>query len=192
MAKTPRRQSAVRNRPTAKKSATRKKSPEKKSSSKGPSVAKKSDRAEEARRIKAEADAIARVKPDLKRKRKRGQLSAQKSEELLEAVVEGMQEKKAKNILIMDLTKIDSRVTDYFVICDADSRVHVNAIAQSIDEVAARKAGERSWHTEGRHNAEWILIDYVNVVAHVFLKEMRDYYNIEGLWADAEFKPVSQ
>lgn len=109
---------------------------------------------------------------------------------LLDSIIDGMQEKKAKNITILDLSGIENRIADFFVICDADSNTHVNAIADSVEEVVAKKTGEKPYHSEGHQNSEWILIDYVNIVVHVFLKETREYYNIEGLWGDAEIKTI--
>lgn len=105
---------------------------------------------------------------------------------LVDAIVDGMQERKAKNITIVNLSGIENSVADFFVICEADSKIHVEAIADSVDEIVQKETGERPFHAEGYENAEWILIDYINVVAHVFQKETRDYYNLEGLWADAE------
>ncbi len=110
---------------------------------------------------------------------------------LLDAIVEGMQEKKAHNIIIINLSEIENRAFDYFVICDADSKTQVEAIADSVQETVENKIKEKPFHTEGFQNAEWILIDYINIVAHVFQKETRDYYNVESLWADAEFKLIS-
>ena len=105
---------------------------------------------------------------------------------LVDAVIDGMQEKKAKNITVINLSEIENSVADFFVICDADSKTHVEAIADSVDEVVEKTTGERPFHAEGFENAEWILMDYINVVVHVFQKEIRDYYNLEALWADAE------
>lgn len=110
---------------------------------------------------------------------------------LLDSIVEGMQEKKARNIVVIDLTSIENRVSDYFVIADAESKTQVEAIAGSVEEEVLKQTGEKAFHAEGYSNAEWIIIDYINVVAHVFQKETRDYYNIEGLWADAEFKEIN-
>lgn len=110
---------------------------------------------------------------------------------LLDAVVEGMREKKAKNITILNLKDIENRVTDYFVICDADSNTHVNSIADSVEEIVEKMTSEKSYHTEGSQNGEWVLIDYINIVAHVFLRETREYYNIEGLWGDAEITAIN-
>lgn len=104
---------------------------------------------------------------------------------LTKSVVEGMLEKKAKNIKILDLRQIPNRVSDFFVICDAESTTHVNAIAGSVSEMVKKLTNEKPFHSEGWENSQWILLDYVNVVAHIFMKETRDFYNIEELWADA-------
>ena len=110
---------------------------------------------------------------------------------LLPQVIKIMKEKKAQNITVMDLQNITQRVTDYFVICDADSKTHVNSIADSIEETVLKLANEEVFHSEGNQNGEWILIDYINVVAHVFLKETREHYNIEGLWGDAKITLIN-
>jgi ribosome-associated protein len=110
---------------------------------------------------------------------------------LLDAIVEGMQEKKAKNIMVLNLSGLENRVTDYFVICDADSNTHVNSIADSVEEIVEKLTKERAYHTEGHQNGEWILLDYINVVVHVFLREAREHYNIEALWGDAEITLVN-
>lgn len=110
---------------------------------------------------------------------------------LLDAIVDGMQEKKAKNIAVLDLHNIENRIADFFVICDADSGTHVDAIASSVEEIVMKQTGERPYHSEGHQNSEWILVDYINIVAHVFLRETREYYNIEGLWGDAEIRTIN-
>jgi ribosome-associated protein len=110
---------------------------------------------------------------------------------LLDAIVEGMKDKKAKNITIINLIGLEHRVADYFVICDADSNTHVNAIADSVEESVIKNAKERPYHSEGKQNGEWILIDYVNIVAHIFMRETREFYNIEGLWADGEITHIA-
>ncbi|HWY37576.1 MAG TPA: ribosome silencing factor, partial [Bacteroidia bacterium] len=103
----------------------------------------------------------------------------------------GLEERKAKNIVVLDLFKINNRSFDYFVIADADSSTHVESIASSVEEEVKKKTGERPYHSEGWQNAEWILLDYVNVVVHVFQKPIRDFYNIEDLWADAEMQKIN-
>ena len=109
---------------------------------------------------------------------------------LAKLVVEGMQEKKANNVKILDLRGISNRVCDIFVVCDAESTTHVNSIADSVSETVKKKTNEKPFHTEGWENSQWILIDYVNVVAHVFMRETREFYNIEGLWADAQISEI--
>jgi len=124
-------------------------------------------------------------------KRPKKNATKQQTTSLLDAIVEGMQDKKAKNITIINLSKLEHRVADYFVICDADSNTHVGAIADSLEDSVIKKTGEKAYHSEGYQNAEWILVDYVNIVAHVFLRETREFYNIEGLWADGEFENIT-
>ena len=109
---------------------------------------------------------------------------------LLDCIVDGMQDRKAKNITIINLSKLENRVCDYFVICDADSNTHVEAIASSVEEMVKKKTNEKPYHSEGHGNAEWILIDYINIVVHVFQREIREFYNLESLWADAEIKTI--
>ncbi|MFN4235570.1 MAG: ribosome silencing factor [Bacteroidia bacterium] len=112
--------------------------------------------------------------------------------ELVKAIVLGMEEKKGKNIVYLDLRKIPNSVCEFFVICDAESTTQVNALAYSVEETVKKKTGESPWHMEGLSNNQWVLIDYVNVVAHVFQTPSREFYNIEKLWADAEFTYVSE
>ena len=105
------------------------------------------------------------------------------------AVIKGIQEKKGQNCVCLDLRKIPTAVCEYFIICEGTSSTQVAAIADSIKEEVKKATGERPFHSEGYENSQWILIDYVTVVVHVFLPDVREYYNIEDLWADAE--PVS-
>ena len=97
-----------------------------------------------------------------------------------------MQEKKAKNIVSLDLTGLADAVTDSFVICHVSSKMQVNAIYDFVVENVIKNCGERPYHREGYENAEWVLIDYVNVVVHIFLEDTRKFYHLEGLWADAK------
>lgn len=105
---------------------------------------------------------------------------------LVDAVVEGIQEKKGTNIAVLDLTELDHSVCEYFIICDGDSNTHVDAVAGSVEDIVRKMTTERPYHSEGFENAEWILLDYVDVVVHVFQRSMRSFYNLEGLWADAK------
>lgn len=101
-------------------------------------------------------------------------------------VAQGMYEKKAENIRILDMRKIQSASADYFVISSADNDKKVEAIAKSAEEEVKKQLNENPLHREGFENLEWVLLDFFNVVAHVFQDEKRDFYGIEQLWGDAE------
>lgn len=108
------------------------------------------------------------------------------AEALSKVIVKGMEEKKASDIVVMDLRKIKNSVADFFVICSGNSDNQLDAISKSIEE-EVHKAGETAaWKVEGKANGQWILMDYVNVVAHLFMKDQRDYYGLEELWGDAK------
>jgi ribosome-associated protein len=108
------------------------------------------------------------------------------NDELLTQIIKGIEEVKGDNIDILDLREIDNTVCDYFVICDGTSNTQVNAIANSVQKIVSKALADKPWHVEGTENAEWILMDYVNVVVHVFQKRIREYYQIEDLWGDAQ------
>ncbi|HTA61249.1 MAG TPA: ribosome silencing factor [Bacteroidia bacterium] len=105
---------------------------------------------------------------------------------LLDSIIDGLEERKAKNITILDLSNIKNRSFDFFVIADAESSTHVDSIASSVEETVKKQLNERPFHTEGWENAEWILLDYVDIMVHVFQQQTRDFYRLEDLWADAE------
>lgn len=113
------------------------------------------------------------------------------AEELKNHIISGMQEKKAKEIVCIDLRNVKNAVADFFVVCHADSKTHVEAIADSVEDYVSRHAGEYPVHKEGVSNAEWILLDYVDVVVHIFRHEQREFYGIERLWADAEIQQIA-
>ena len=110
------------------------------------------------------------------------------SEALVHAVIEGMEEKKAKDITILDLQDIEHAVTNYFVICHGSSKPQLEALAESIIDKTLEKFGTKPWHKEGFENAEWILLDYIDVVVHIFREDRRSFYQLEKLWADAKIK----
>ena len=105
--------------------------------------------------------------------------------DLKDAIENGMLEKKANKIAVLDLRKLKTSMADYFVICHATSDKQVNAIADSVEEFTRVMANEKPWHVEGSEMSEWILLDYVDVVAHVFRKDRRTFYALEDLWGDA-------
>ena len=108
------------------------------------------------------------------------------SELLRESIVEAMLDKKAKDPVVIDFTKMNTVVCDFFIICHGTSRPHVEAIADAIITDVKKKTGQNPWHKEGFENAEWILIDYGDIVVHIFQDIRRNFYNLEQLWADAE------
>jgi len=105
-----------------------------------------------------------------------------------ELAIHGIQEKKGNDIVRLDLRNLHSSVTDYFVICHADSATQVKAIANSIEEEVYKALKQDPWRKEGLEYGEWILLDYINVVIHVFRTDKREYYGVEELWGDAEIK----
>lgn len=111
---------------------------------------------------------------------------AENAEEIVATVVEAMDSVKGKEIVSLDLRETGTAVTDYFVICHANSKTQVDALADKIIDEVRNKNGVKPYHIEGRDNTEWILIDFVDVVVHVFLQSMRQFYQLEELWADAE------
>lgn len=145
---------------------------------------------------KAPAKATKKVAPKTTKSKAVPAKKAEKTKEnpskkLIDAIVDGILEIKGKNISILDLSTINNRVCDYYVICQADSSTQVNAIADSIEETVKKTTGERPYHSEGQQNSEWILIDYVNVVVHVFQSHIREFYNLEALWADATVTEIA-
>jgi ribosome-associated protein len=112
------------------------------------------------------------------------------SKELAELVVKGMSEKKGLEVVKLNLSKISNAVCDYFIICHGTSNTHVEAIADSVIEEINKESGIKPTHREGFLKAEWILIDYFDVVVHIFQKANRDFYRLEDLWADAEIERV--
>ena len=108
------------------------------------------------------------------------------TDELIALILQGIEEVKGQQKSLLDLRAIENTVCDYFIICNGTSNTHVNAIVGSIQKTVSKAIKDKPWHIEGQDNAEWILMDYVNVVVHVFQKHIRDYYDIEGLWGDAK------
>ena len=104
---------------------------------------------------------------------------------LLSSIVLGIFEKKGMNVLKIDLRKLENRITDYFVICHASSTTQVSAISDSVEDLVRAQAGEKPMHIEGLDNCFWVLLDYGNVIVHIFLEEYRGFYSLESLWGDA-------
>lgn len=113
-------------------------------------------------------------------------LTVEAAERLTHLLIEGLQEKKAKNVVRMDLRKVSDAVTDFFIVCHGDSTTQVRALADSAEDMVRQATGERPWHREGMLNSQWVVLDYGNVVAHIFLPDRREFYALEDLWNDAE------
>jgi ribosome-associated protein len=109
---------------------------------------------------------------------------------LLKSVVKGIFEKKGHDVLKIDLRKLENRIADYFVICHGTSVTQVDSICDSVEDTVRKEAGEKPLHVEGLENCYWVLLDYSNVVVHIFLEEHRSFYNLESLWADAEIEAM--
>jgi ribosome-associated protein len=105
---------------------------------------------------------------------------------LEDVIIDAILDKKGEEVISLDLRKVGDAVADVFIICHATSRTQVKAIADNIDRKVKALTGEIPWHSEGVGNLEWVLLDYVNVVAHVFMKDKREFYRLEELWQDAE------
>lgn len=109
-----------------------------------------------------------------------------KTDTLIDKIIEGIEEVKGQNTTIIDLRNIDNAVAKYFIIADGTSNTQVNAIADSIKKTVSKSLQQKPWHVEGEENSEWILMDYIDVVAHIMQKPVREYYNLEELWGDAK------
>jgi ribosome-associated protein len=112
------------------------------------------------------------------------------AEKLSDAIVKGMQEKKASDIVVMDLRQVKNAVADFFVICSGSSDKQLEAISDSIDEQVFKMVKEKPWHMEGKNNKEWMILDYISVVSHIFRQDRRQFYALEKLWGDAEITSI--
>jgi ribosome-associated protein len=114
------------------------------------------------------------------------------SDILAELIVKGMQEKKASEICVINLKSLNNAVSDYFVISSANSDTQLDAIARAVEEEVFKITQQNPWQSEGRTNKEWILLDYVDVVVHIFLKDKREFYALEELWGDAPIRYIEE
>ena len=109
---------------------------------------------------------------------------------LLSTIIKGIEDVKGNDIDILDLRELENTVCDYFIICNGTSNTQVNAIVNSVQRLVSRELKDMPWHVEGSENGEWVLMDYVDIVVHVFQKHIREYYNIEALWGDAKITSI--
>jgi ribosome-associated protein len=114
------------------------------------------------------------------------------TEQLIDAIVEGIQRKKGVDIIKIDLTQINHTECKYFVICHGNSNTQVDAIARSVEETVEELIDEKAWHVDGYRNSIWVLLDYADIMVHVFQKEARKFYDLENLWADAQIEQIEE
>ena len=120
---------------------------------------------------------------------KRKQVEAGK---VVEAAVEGIRRLKGKKIAVVDLTTIHHTECNYFIICHGTSNTHADAIARSVEDTVKEMLGVKTWHKDGYRNAIWILLDYGDVMVHIFREDARNFYNLEGLWSDAAIEYLEE
>ncbi|MAO71282.1 MAG: ribosome silencing factor [Flavobacteriales bacterium] len=112
------------------------------------------------------------------------------SDILLDTIIEGVKDVKGKDISILDLRNIETAICKYFVICSGTSNIHVSSISDNVRKFVSKELNEKPWNTEGKNSAEWILMDYSDIVLHVFQQQTRDFYSLEDLWGDANIKII--
>lgn len=123
-------------------------------------------------------------------KMKHKSLRMNETELLLQSIIEGIQEKKGKDIVVADLKGIDGAICNYFVICQGNTPTQVNAITESIYDMVYNKTEERPTTINGLRNAQWVGMDYGSILVHIFLPELRNFYNLEHLWADSKLTQI--
>ena len=109
-----------------------------------------------------------------------------------EVVIKGLQDLKGENIVSIDLTTIENAVCDNFIVCTGTSNTHVSSLANSVEKEVRETLQDKPWKKEGFGNAEWIILDYVNTVVHIFQEKSRTFYNLDGLWADAKITKIEE
>jgi ribosome-associated protein len=109
-----------------------------------------------------------------------------KSSKILKTIIKAIQDKKGERMVLLDLRKIPEAVADFFLVCEATTNVQVRAIAHNVEDEVKKEIGEIPYRHEGHQNMQWVLIDYVNIVVHVFQPEQRKFYRLEEMWSDAE------
>ncbi len=109
---------------------------------------------------------------------------------LKKTIIEAIEDKKGENIVSIEVRKIENSICDYFVICNAQSNTQVDAISAGVEKDVRAKIKQKPWHIEGRDNCQWIVMDYVNIIVHIFQTPYREFYKIEDLWADAPLETI--
>lgn len=116
----------------------------------------------------------------------------QNADQLITQIIKSIENAKGLDIALLDLRELENTVCDYFILASGTSNTHVDAIASLVGKEVSKELKEKPWHTEGERTSEWVLLDYVNVVVHVFQKPVREHYDIEGLWGDAKITLFSE
>lgn len=109
-------------------------------------------------------------------------------EQLHQIIVDAIQDRKGVNIVSLDLRSIEDSVADYFIICTGEASTQIKSIADNVEIEVRKKLKEKPWHIEGTQNLEWVIVDFVNIVVHIFKKDIREFYKLEDLWSDADKK----
>lgn len=110
---------------------------------------------------------------------------------LIEEIIEGITDNKGEDITVLDLTQLENAVCDYFVIATGSSNTQVGAIADAVEKRVREELGDKPWHVEGEQRGEWVLMDYVHAVVHIFQREAREFYDLESLWGDARISQIA-
>ena len=113
------------------------------------------------------------------------------ADNLISVILKGIDDVKGEDIQLIDLRGIENTVCDYFIVCSGNSNTQVNAISGSVQKIVSKELKDKPWNIEGKDNSEWVLMDYVNVVVHIFQKHIRDFYDIESLWGDAKITKIN-
>lgn len=113
-----------------------------------------------------------------------------KTKALVNTIIEGIQEKKGKDIVVADLTEIEDTICKYFVICEGNTPTQLAAITESVYDYVRKETGEKPFGVDGLRNSQWVALDYSDVLVHIFLPETREFYNLENLWADAKLTEI--
>lgn len=113
------------------------------------------------------------------------------TQSIINCILSSISDGKGEDIIVLDLREIENSFCEYFIICSGNSNTHVASLAASIERKVKTELKERPWHIEGVENAQWILMDYTNILVHVFQKQYREYYDLESLWGDAKTTSIT-
>ena len=112
------------------------------------------------------------------------------AQEVIKQIIEGIQDKKGKGVVVVDMLGLGNSICDYFVICQGNSPTQVNALAGSIEDTVRTNCGKKPYAVDGLRNSQWVAMDYGDILVHIFLPDVRTFYDIEHLWADAKITSI--